>query len=147
MDSIPIRLSGSLYFLAQWLCVMYFQVKKSNEETELDSFKTFPRLYLFIFKMLIVCYGFPGGSVVKNPSADAGDIGDAGSIPGLGRPTERGNGNPLQYFCLDNLLNRGAWWSLVHGVAKSPTRLSTHIVCYMRFLPLSSHHPLAYWSI
>ena len=103
---------------------MYFQVKKSNEETELDSFKTFPRLYLFIFKMLIVCYGFPGGSVVKNPSADAGDIGDAGSIPGLGRPTERGNGNPLQYFCLDNLLNRGAWWSLVHGVAKSPTRLS-----------------------
>ena len=74
-------------------------------------------------------------------------IGDAGSIPGLGRPTERGNGNPLQYFCLDNLMNRGAWRSMVHGVAKGPTRLSIHIVCYMRSLPLSSSHPLTYWSI
>ena len=101
---------------------MYFQVKKSNEETELDSFKTFPRLYLFIFKMLIVCYGFPGGSVVKNPSADAGDIGDAGSIPGLGRPTERGNGNPLQYFCLDNTADGGAWLTTVHSVTKSQTQ-------------------------
>ena len=97
--------------------------------------------------MFIVFYGFPGSSVVKNPSADAGDIGNTGSIPGLGRSTERGIGNSLQYFCLDNLMNRGAWWSMVCGVAKSLTQLSTHLVCYMRSLPLSSSHPLTYWSI
>ena len=52
--------------------------------------------------------GFPGGAVVKNPPANAGDAGDLGSIPRLGRyPGER-NGNPLQYSCLENFMNRGA---------------------------------------
>ena len=50
--------------------------------------------------------GFPGGKVVKNPSASAGD---AGSTPGLGRSSEVGNGNPLQYFCLENSMDTGAW--------------------------------------
>ena len=53
--------------------------------------------------------GFPGGSVVKNPPANAGDAGDSGSIPGLGRYPGGGNGNPLQYTCLENLMDRGAW--------------------------------------
>ena len=65
--------------------------------------------------------GFPGGSVVKNPSASAGDT---GSIPGLGRSPGRGNGNPLQYSCLENYMDRGAWWAAFHRVAKSQTRLS-----------------------
>ena len=64
---------------------------------------------------------FPGGSVVKNPPANAGDTGDMGSIPGLGRSPGRGNGNPLQYSCLGNLMDRGAWQATVHGVAKSRT--------------------------
>ena len=64
--------------------------------------------------------GFPGGSVVKNPPANAGDLGDSGSIPGSGRSPGEGNGNPLQYSCLD----REAWWATVHGVAKSQTQLS-----------------------
>ena len=51
---------------------------------------------------------FPGGSVVKNPVANAGDTGDAGSIPGSGRSPGEGNGNPLQYSCLGNLMDRGA---------------------------------------
>ena len=62
-----------------------------------------------------------GGSVVKNPPANAGDTGDAGSIPGLGRSPEEGHSNPLQYSCLKNAMDRGAWWAPVHWVAESDT--------------------------
>ena len=65
--------------------------------------------------------GFPGGSEVK---ASASNVGDLGSIPGLGRSPGEGNGNPLQYSCLENPMDRGAWRATVHGVAKSRTRLS-----------------------
>ena len=61
--------------------------------------------------------------VVKNPPANAGGIGDAGSIPGLERSSGGGHGNPLQYFCLENPMNRGALWATVHGVTKSWTGL------------------------
>ena len=64
--------------------------------------------------------GFPGGSVVKNLSANAGD---ASSIPVSERSPGKGNGSPL-HSCLGNPLDRGAWWATVHGVAKSQTRLS-----------------------
>ena len=66
---------------------------------------------------------FPGGSVVKNPPANARD---SGLILGLGRSPEGGNGNPLQYSCLENPMDRGIWQAIVHGVAKSQTRLSVH---------------------
>ena len=65
--------------------------------------------------------GFPGGSEVK---ASASNMGDLGSIPGLGRFPGEGNGNPLQYSCLENPMDGGAWWATVHGVAKSRTQLS-----------------------
>ena len=65
--------------------------------------------------------GFPGGSVVKNPSANAGDTRDAGSVSGSGRSPGGGYGNPLQYSCLENPMDRGAWWDTVHGAAKSYT--------------------------
>ena len=68
-------------------------------------------------------WGFPGGTVVKNPSANAGDTGDVGSISELGRSPGGEHGNPLQYSCLENLMDRGAWWAMVHGVAKSWTQL------------------------
>ena len=61
--------------------------------------------------------------MVKNPPANAGDTGDAGSIPGLGRSPGVGNGNPLQYSCLEDPMDRGAWRAIVHRVAKSQTRL------------------------
>ena len=64
---------------------------------------------------------FLGGSEVK---ASACDVGDLGSIPGSGRSPGEGNGNPLQYSCLENPMGGGAWWATVHRVAKSPTRLS-----------------------
>ena len=62
--------------------------------------------------------------VVKNPPASAEDVRDAGLIPGLGRSPGGRNGNLLQYSCLGNLMDRGAWWDTVHGVAKSWTQLS-----------------------
>ena len=62
--------------------------------------------------------------VVKNPPTNAGDIRDTGSVPGSGRSPEEGHGNPLQYSCLENSTDGGAWWAIVHGVAKSQTWLS-----------------------
>ena len=67
--------------------------------------------------------------VVKNVPAKTGDTRIMGLIPGPGRSLGIGNSNPLQYFCLENSMDRGAWWATVHGVAKSQTqlkRLSTH---------------------
>ena len=61
--------------------------------------------------------------VVKNPPASAGDTKDAGSISGSGRSPGEGNGNPLQYSCLENPMDRGAWWATVHGVEKTQTQL------------------------
>ena len=69
--------------------------------------------------------------VVKTMQASAGDIRDAVSIPGLGRYPGKGHGNPLQYSCLETPMDRGAWWAIVHGIAKSRTPLkplSTHSV-------------------
>ena len=57
-------------------------------------------------------------SVVKNPPAIAGDAGDAGSVPGLGQSPGGGRGNPLQYSCLEDPMDRGAWWATVHRVEK-----------------------------
>ena len=56
---------------------------------------------------------------VRNPPAKAGDIREAGSIPGLGKAPGGGHGNPLQYSCLENPMDRGIWWAIVHRVAKS----------------------------
>ena len=66
-------------------------------------------------------WGFPGSSEVKGSARNAGD---PGSIPGSGRSPGEGNGNPLQYSCLENPMDRGAWWATIHGVTKSWTRLS-----------------------
>ena len=59
--------------------------------------------------------GFPSGSVIKNLPANVGDV---GLSPGLGRSPGEGSGNPLQYSCLENPMDRGAWWATVHGVSK-----------------------------
>ena len=59
--------------------------------------------------------GLPGGSDSKESAYNAGDL---DSIPGLGRSPGEGNGNPLQYSCLENPMDRGAWWATVHGVTK-----------------------------
>ena len=80
-------------------------------------------------------WGFPGGSEVKETASNAGD---PGSIPGSGRSPGEGNGNPLQYFCLGNPMDGGAWWPTVHGVAKSWTRLSDFTSLHFYCLEYSS---------
>ena len=61
--------------------------------------------------------------VIENSPADAGDIRDAGSIPRSGRSLGKGHGSPLQYSCLENPMDRGAWWAIVHGVTERWTQL------------------------
>ena len=70
--------------------------------------------------------------VVKNALANAGDLRDMGSIPGLGRSSEGEHGNPLQYSCLENPMDRGAWWAIVHRVTESQTQL--------KLLSMHAHH-------
>ena len=67
--------------------------------------------------------GFPGSSDSKE-HANAGDARDAGLIPGSGRSPGEGNGNPPQYSCLENPMDKGAWWAIVHEVTKKQTQLS-----------------------
>ena len=78
----------------------------------------------------IFILGFPGGSEVKASACNAGDL---GSIPGSGRSPGEGNGSPLQYSCLENPMDRGAWGATVHRVAKSRTRLSDFTFIYNLF--------------
>ena len=86
--------------------------------------------------------GFPCGSVVKNPPANAGDSGDMGLIPGLRRSPGGGNGNPLQYSSLENHMDRGAWQATVHGSHKesdSTESLSMHAFCAVMPKHLRNH--------
>ena len=83
-------------------------------------------MYTYVYVYIVYTHnsvGFPGGAVVKHPPVNAGD---SGLIPGSGRPPGVGNGNPLQYSCLEKSMDRGAWWTIVHGVSKSWMLLSTH---------------------
>ena len=73
----------------------------------------------------------PSGN--RDSPATAGDAGDMDLIPGLGRAPGDGNGNPLQYSCLENLLDGGAWWATVHRVAKSRTQLSDFTFTFSDF--------------
>ena len=71
-------------------------------------------IYLSIYLGVLIM-GFPSDSVVRNPPVIAGDV---GLIPRLGRSSGEGNGNPLQYFCLGNPMDKAAWWGTVNGVSK-----------------------------
>ena len=82
---------------------------------EIDAQKDLGELLKFIQ------LGLPGGTVVKNLPANAGDAGDGSSISGSGRFPGVGNGNPLQCSCLENSMDRGTWWATVRGIPKSLT--------------------------
>jgi len=78
----------------------------------------------FILVLIVRCsWALEVALVVKNLLSNTGDTGDEGFIPGLGRSPGVGNGNPLQYSCLENPMDRGAWQTIVHNVMKSRTRL------------------------
>ena len=85
--------------------------------------------YLLIHNTYITIHpNLPGGSDGKGSACNAGDL---GSVPGLGRSPGEGNGNPFQYSCLENPMDRGTWWATVHGVTKSRTRLSDNHNMYI----------------
>ena len=96
-------------------------------------------VYLFVYG------GFPGGSEVKVSACNAGDL---GSIPGLGRSPGEGNGNPFQYSCLENPMDRGGWWAIVHGITESDTIEQLHFTSLhfniqkntikLKFIPLAN---------
>ena len=84
--------------------------------------------------------------MVKNPPAKAEDLSDAGSIPGSRRSPAGRHGNPLQYSCLENLMDRGVWWATVHRVAKSWTQLKQLSVCmYTVIFSPYSFFVFCYW--
>ena len=80
-------------------------------------------IYVQVFMKCMFSLAFPDDTVVKNPPENVGDSRDRGSISGLGGSPGEGSGNPLQYSCLENSMDKGAWF---YGVAKSQTQLSTH---------------------
>ena len=98
----------SIQFLYPYFCISYLCFLLLNS-----------RSLLFILDINLLC--FPGGSDGKVSACNAGDL---GLIPGSGRSPGEGNGNPLQYSCLENSMDGGAWWATVHGVTKSRTRPS-----------------------
>ena len=102
------------------------------------------RLAIVIKKNVIVCLGFPGDSLVKNPPANAEA---KSSTPGLGRSPGVGNSSPFQYSCLENAMDRGAWWAAVHGVAQSWAQLK-HLAC-MHALEkeMATHSSILAWRI
>ena len=97
--------SSYFFYMVQW--------KNMNE--------LFGQCYVHRSPALMLYLNFPSGSLIKNLPASAGDTRDEGSIPGSGRSPGVGNGNQLQYSCLENPMNRGAWQATVHGVTKSWT--------------------------
>ena len=121
------------WYLKQWLMVLnifppshpyIFLVKVSVQITcsffKLDylfyycgTLKILYYSYVYTYRYIYMC--FPSGSDGKESACKAGD---PGSVPGLGRSPEEGNGYPLQYFYLENSMDRGAWWATVHGVIK-----------------------------
>ena len=106
--------------------IYIFWMKKSS----LNAFLPTVDFYLWISAIhLMYRWLF---CLVKNLPASAGDVRDMGSIPGLGRSPGGGWGNLLHYSCLENSMDRGAWWATVHGIAKSQTQLSTHATCLLK---------------
>ena len=90
----------------------------------LTDLKKKKKILNYLTKCIAIQLGFPGDSVVKNPPAKAGDSRDVGSIPRSRQSPEGGNSSPLQYSCLENPMDRGAWWATIHGVPKSQIQLS-----------------------
>ena len=97
----------------------YTQQLFQSEDFMWKLYKHYCRVYLL--QQLMVLWGFPSSS---NGKACDCNTGDQGSTPGSGRSPGEGNGNPCQYPCLENPMDKGAWWARVHGVTKSSTWLS-----------------------
>ena len=133
-------------WLSQNLDVLQWTYTEAPGLVEIDSSVI---LGPFGSNQLLPCpMGFPDGTVTKNPPANAGDK-SLKSDSWSGRSPGGGNGNPLQYSCLENSMYRGAWWATVHGVSKSQTWLSewahTHMaMSFFQRLCLASFPPVSF---
>ena len=96
---------------------------------------------LTVEALFVIGLGVCGASLVAQMVKTACSAGDLGLIPGLGRSPGGGHGNPLRYSCLENLMDRGAWWASVHGVAQNRTRLSTARMKCSWLFPLDTPAP------
>ena len=123
-DSMDCSLPGSLVHvlfqtrILDWVAMPSSRGSSQSRDQTRVSYVTCKQVF---FLPLALLWGFPGGSEGKASACNAEDL---GSIPGSGRSSGKGNGNPLQYSCLENPMDRGAWWTTVHGIAKSRTRVS-----------------------
>ena len=106
-------------------------MKSQREATWHSAWQTVYTQWKLSKVLSLFFLGFLGGSVVEDPPVNAGDTGDLGSIPGSWRAPGEGNGNPPQYSCLGNPMDRGAWRATAHRVTESQTRLSTRAVIYL----------------
>ena len=91
-------------------------------------------IHIHIYMYMCLYLVFSGATVIKNLPANAQDVGDTSSVPGSGRSLGEGNGNPFQYSCLENFMDRGAWQATVHGVTKSGTGLGTQVCTHTHTL-------------
>ena len=99
--------------------------KRFSSSASVQNISQSPARHKGSLDLFLALKVFPNGSAGKESACDAGDKGDVGLILGSGRSPGEGNGNPLQYSCLENPMDRGAWKAIDHRVEKSPTRLST----------------------
>ena len=109
--------------LISFSSILQYSVQKSFVSLARFIPKYFVLFDAIIYKIVFLFPFLRVALVVKNSPANAGDIKDTGSIPGWGRSPAGGHGNTLQYSCLENFMDRGAWWTIVHWVAKSQTQL------------------------
>ena len=116
-DRAFVHLRGNVCHTGNFKCSTSYIKKRKKKQVKLILIIHF--IWLNISK---ICLSI--GSVLKNSPANAGDTRDSGSNSELGRSPGEGNDNPFQYSCLENSMDRGAWWAAVHGVAKSWTHLS-----------------------
>ena len=114
-------------------CLMLFSCSVVSDSLWPMDCRT-PGVSVLLFWMAHA-YWHPRWHSVKSQPASAGDAGDSGWIPGWGWPPGIENGNPLQYSCLENLMDRGAWWATGHGVPMSWTWLSTHVLLPSYYVP------------
>ena len=136
--------TSALWISSKVSLVAWADVEKGREENVGNKSSSIPIHCTVLsskgqhFNLISIVIGWYGLSqvviVVKNLPANAGDTRDLGSIPGSGRSHGRGNGNPLQYSCLENFVGRGAWWATGLGAAKS--NLAWHTLGDVSFCPL-----------
>ena len=119
-----VQQSDSVLYIYIYIYILYtFPFYGLSQDIEYSSLcYTLGPFYLSILCIM----GFPGGTVEKNPPANAGDTRNVGSVPGSKRSPGVGTGNSFQYSYLENSMDRGAWWATVHGAAKSQTWPSKH---------------------